>query len=139
MRFPNRFDYKIDIAKGIPVEQIFIPAMLIQPFIENSIIHGILPNEDKKGFLLLSFSMKSNELIIKINDNGVGIESSLKRKKQSTHKSQGTDLIRKRMDILGKVSQKRMILIGPFEEKDADGNVAGTEVVLKIHIDNLDY
>jgi hypothetical protein len=83
--------------------------------------------------------MKSNELIIKINDNGVGIESSLKRKKQSTHKSQGTDLIRKRMDILGKVSQKRMILIGPFEEKDADGNVAGTEVVLKIHIDNLDY
>jgi ligand-binding sensor domain-containing protein/two-component sensor histidine kinase len=138
MRFPNRFDYTIDIAKGIPAEQILIPAMLIQPFIENSIIHGILPNEDKKGLLLLSFSMKRNELIIKINDNGVGIETSIQRKKQSAHKSQGTDLIRKRMDILGKVSQKRMILIGPFEEKDAQGLVAGTEVILKIHVENLD-
>jgi ligand-binding sensor domain-containing protein/two-component sensor histidine kinase len=139
MRFPNKFAYHINVDKCIPIEHIQIPAMLIQPFIENSIIHGILPNEEKKGELLLTFSLKGSELVIQITDNGMGIKTRLENKKIPTHKSQGTDLIRKRMEIIGKISDKKMILIGPRELYDTAGIPRGTEVVLKIHIENLDF
>ena len=134
MRFQNRFDYRFDIDPQIDIDDTLIPAMLLQPFIENSIIHGILPNQDQKGLILIAFKYISNQLQIKIEDNGIGIENSIGRKVQDSgdHKSQGTEITLKRVELIRKISGKTIHIDGPNQRNDVSGNSIGTEVTIFI-------
>src|SRR5690606_5879731 len=107
MRFRNRFEYEIN-AVGIDSEQVFVPAMLLQPFVENSIIHGILPDEQKMGKITITINVENQELAIKIQDNGVGIDFSMNKKKGGLgdHRSQGMEITSKRIDLLKKLSHQ---------------------------------
>jgi ligand-binding sensor domain-containing protein/two-component sensor histidine kinase len=140
MRFKDRFDYVISVNDEIDPESLIIPAMMIQPFIENSIIHGILPNEDVKGKITLDISLKGNLLLIRINDNGVGIDQSLKTKAEFSgdHESRGTDITHKRIELLRKLTHRDFELLGPYQVTNPDGTIKGTEVLLKIFVENLE-
>jgi hypothetical protein len=139
MRFKDRFDYVINYD-GIDTESIILPAMLLQPFIENSIIHGILPIEDKKGLISIRITKSDNILTIQIDDNGVGIKNSMSSKQDSNgdHRSQGMEITAKRIDLIKKISNKGFDIIGPFQISDSGTSINGTRVLLKIPFENLE-
>jgi len=139
MRFKDRFDYKVE-CNGVDTESVVLPAMLLQPFIENSIIHGILPNEDKKGLISILITMEKNILTIIIDDNGIGIKNSLEEKQDSKgdHKSQGMEITAKRIDLIKKISNKGFEIIGPFQINEDYSLINGTRVILKIPFENLE-
>ncbi|WP_205686955.1 histidine kinase [Chitinophaga rhizosphaerae] len=84
MRYPGLFDYKVELAEGTCPEELLIPPMIIQPFVENSIEHGFR-NIQYKGMLTIGFALRDGKLNITVNDNGKGIteKSPGEQKKQS--------------------------------------------------------
>ena len=87
-RFADKFDYEISIVENLNTQNLQLPGMLIQPFLENAIWHG-LRYRSEKGFLKLNF-MKENQLLkICIEDNGIGIEESKKQKTQHQKNREG--------------------------------------------------
>lgn len=139
MRFKDRFTYKIE-CDDIDTEHVIVPAMLLQPFVENSIIHGILPIEERKGEIIISVKVIANQLEISIDDNGIGIEFSLNKKAQfqGDHKSQGMEITSKRISLIRTMLKKDYELIGPFQMMNSDGSIKGTRVLLKIPLENLE-
>lgn len=139
MRFKDRFDYTIDV-RDVDTESVMIPSMIMQPFVENSIIHGILPNEDKKGIIKISVKMEGDYLKMEITDNGIGVRQSLAGKIgiEGDHRSQGMEITSKRIELIQKIAHKDMSLIGPEEIVNSDGSINGTRVLIKIHTKDLD-
>ncbi len=102
IRFKNSFDFEILIDKSIDdSSEISIPVMLIQPFIENAIWHGIMPLKEKaKGKIELIFSQNETNLEIVIQDNGIGRIASERAKQDSKHKSMGMQLVMERLALI---------------------------------------
>ena len=124
IRCSDKMEYEIIIDEDMDTEEIFIPSMLIQPFIENAIWHGIMPKDDG-GIIKLNFNLNESELFIRIVDNGVGILNSEKTKK-STHVSRGMSLIRERVGLLNKLNKRHI-----FIDQQQIGE-EGTEVLIRI-------
>lgn len=99
MRFPEKFSYNIDIAEGLDLENWMIPTMMLQPLLENAILHGLMPSS-LPGQLNIQIKENRTNLIIMISDNGIGIQNSKSFHQQSLHKSHGTQLIHKRISAL---------------------------------------
>ena len=139
MRFRNRFEFEINVDE-IDTEQVMVPAMLLQPFVENSIIHGILPDETKKGKITIEMKRVQNHLEISIEDNGIGIDFSLNKKKVifGDHRSQGMEITSKRFDLLKKLSHQDFDMEGPVQIYDSNRLIKGTRVLLKIPLENLE-
>lgn len=105
-RFKNKFDYRIQLDEHLNTHEIDIPNMIIQPYVENCIIHGILPKQ-AHGELTLSFKLSTEKkLRIIIEDNGIGLIKAREHAK-SDHKSLGTSTIQNILDINSKLSGKR--------------------------------
>jgi len=92
----NSFEFKINYSDNIETDNVLIPPMLVQPFIENSIKHGF-KDIDYKGEILINFSKTNNNLKIIISDNGKGLKNS---KAETKHKSMSTDITKKRLKSL---------------------------------------
>lgn len=138
MRFKEKFAYKISVDPDIEQQALKIPPMLLQPFVENSIIHGILPLE-RFGYISVIINQDGDELTIDIQDDGVGIDNSLKMKQSKKHSSgevlhfsKGMMLVQERIELVSKMSNKRCFIDGPNQRHDNDGAVLGTAV--SIHI-----
>jgi sensor histidine kinase YesM len=140
MRFKDRFDYKIDCDPTIDMDSVVIPAMILQPFVENSIIHGILPNESQKGLILVKLFKEADSLLIEITDNGIGIDQSIKNKSayDGDHRSQGMEITTKRIELLNKLSDLKFEIKGPFQIEDDNHSIKGTGVILKMQAENLE-
>ena len=106
LRLKNIFEFII--TKAISVEDdMLVPPMLIQPLVENAIIHGILPKQ-AKGKIALQFEVQNNQLHVTITDDGIGIENSKKLKENQVelHKSMALSIIKERLEMLQKNSNK---------------------------------
>jgi sensor histidine kinase YesM len=71
LRFNNKFDYQIVVDKSIDIENTEIPPLLIQPYVENAILHGLI-NKDGKGHLSFSLEKNNGSIVCKVEDNGIG-------------------------------------------------------------------
>lgn len=133
MRFRDRFDYHIYIDPLVETETLKVPAMFLQPFVENSIIHGILPLENKKGIIEIRVTNHMDHIRIEIFDNGIGIDNSLKQKAYTTgdHKSHGMRITLGRIQLLQEISERSVELIGPHQINENDTSVKGTVVTFK--------
>ena len=102
LRLENVFEYQIVTDPELQPGAVFIPAMIIQPYIENALWHGLAPAE-KEGLLSIHF-VKINPftLEIRIEDNGIGLANSRLRKRADGHRSQALDIIRKRLELLSR-------------------------------------
>ena len=130
MMHSKSFDYEIKtLLNGIDTEEILIPSMLLQPFIENSIKHGIQPL-NKKGLIVLKFEVKSSFLHCTVDDNGVGLQQSKMNEKQ--YKSVAITVNRARIENL---SGKNSFTIKELKDKE---NTIGTRVWFKIPL-KTDY
>lgn len=133
MRFQDRFDYVFDIDLNIDLEYVKIPPMLFQPFIENAIIHGILPNESLAGKISFSAKKLNEEIVFKITDNGVGYSTTIKQKKsKGDHFSHGTSITKSRIEVIRKISGDIISMDGPEDIILQDGSIGGTQVVIRL-------
>ncbi len=135
MRFEDKFEYKISIADDIDIESIEIPPMLLQPYVENSILHGILPS-DKRGRIDVRVEHNSeHHIVFSIQDDGIGIEESKARKltKKNPHVSRGTSINAQRIQLLGATNNINISINGPFEVKNGKNEVLGTRVEIIIY------
>ncbi|SIR13016.1 histidine kinase [Chryseobacterium sp. RU33C] len=106
-RFADKFDYEIDVDESLNMQNLQVPGMLIQPFLENAVWHGLRYRADK-GFLKLSFEKSGSHLKIIIEDNGIGIEESKKQKTQhqKTREGRGMKNTLERIQLLNDLYKK---------------------------------
>lgn len=136
LRFSEKFNYEISAASNVNPSAIMIPNMIIQPFVENSIWHGIIPS-DRDGFIKLYFNFENvivNDSVfkffaIRITDNGIGLTEAQKNKKDG-HISQGIKIIQERLILLSKEKNLPKPIFEDLNVKNKDFH--GTEVVLSI-------
>jgi LytS/YehU family sensor histidine kinase len=133
MRFQQKFSYEILIDESINTDEVMLPAMMLQPFLENSIWHGILPSE-KNGQIDIRISQNNASWKIIIDDDGVGIETSLgnKEKGQSAHASHGMDITMNRVRLYRNMTGLNYQIEGPFERKDEKDQILGTRVIVDV-------
>lgn len=104
MRFNNKFDFNVVLSENVNPYEIQIPAMLIQPYIENAIWHGLMNlNNERKGVLKLDISLIDELLKIVIEDNGVGRKRSGEFKKESVHNPLAMKLTAQRLAIINQI------------------------------------
>lgn len=131
----NTFDYEVLVADNIDPEAISLPSMILQPFVENAIIHGVAHLENR-GKILVHFSRKGKRLSCIIEDNGIGRAKAKELKSQIdlSHKSVALDITKERLDLLrrGKAVKNSLQII---DLKDTEGKVCGTRVELIIPIE----
>lgn len=135
LRFEEKFSYSISIEKEVRQSSIYLPPMLIQPYIENAIKHGLL-HVKKNRRLQVSFAMKSGELLLAtIEDNGIGRQRSFEMKKfrQSMHKSFATGATQKRLELLN-YNRPNEIVVKYTDMTDENGFASGTRVELSIPV-----
>jgi LytS/YehU family sensor histidine kinase len=133
LRMENKFDYNIEMDENLEEAEVQIPSMIIQPFVENAIWHGIAALEDK-GWINIKFQMQNEKSMkVIIEDNGIGIKrSEAYSTKQEKHLHLGMEMTRKRLELLGKkFSIKTSINL--FESSPGNTN-PGTRVVLVLPI-----
>ncbi len=124
-RFGEKFKYNFNIDNDIDKEDTLIPSMLLQPYIENAIWHGIMPKEEG-GQINIRIRFSQNDyLLIEIIDDGIGISNSLKSK-IAGHESKGMSLTRERINLLNQI-EANPIQIEVFQ----NGN-SGTTVSIKV-------
>jgi hypothetical protein len=135
MRFGSSFDYQLKCE--VPeVSKVFVPFMLVQPFVENAIWHGLLP---KKGLCLLSISfmmLNENTIICLVDDNGVGRSANLARS-NGKKRSLALEFIRQRFELLEKATGTRCGY-QIVDKKDDSGKSLGTLVEITIPVINPD-
>lgn len=125
LRFEKNFDFETEIDPAVSLTETQIPCMLIQPFVENAIWHGIMPLGDlRKGKIKLQFLRKGLSLLIMIEDNGVGRNQNSSASK--THKSMGISIARNRLRLYDMRSQESFSFISYTDLKDEAGNDCGT-------------
>lgn len=130
-RFKDQFEYRFEVDESIAIDTVQIPPMLIQPFIENAIWHGLRYREEG-GLLELSFKKVNQRIEIIIRDNGIGRSKSfaLKTVNQLKHQSTGMKNVESRTEVIQAVFKakiKHEIIDLPAE--------SGTEVRIKIELD----
>ncbi|MCX6286637.1 MAG: histidine kinase [Bacteroidetes bacterium] len=137
LRFQESFSYEIITGTDVDTGSVMIPNMIIQPFMENSIWHGII-NSGNKGLLTVSFTFEdveidtvvSRSLIIKVTDNGIGIIEAKKNKKED-HISKGIQIIEERLRLLStKMQLPQPIMFEDLSSQDNDAQ--GTEVIISL-------
>ncbi len=128
----QNFDYKIIVNTDLDTDEILIPPMLVQPFVENAIRHGILKGP-RRGDLKIKFDTNKTTLSVTVMDNGIGIYSSQQHKTKTDHQSMALKVTRER---LASVSGKDTLQLK--ELKDNDGIVSGTMIVFEIPLET-DY
>jgi hypothetical protein len=131
LRFEKKFEYKIDVAPNIDVNYTHIPSMIIQPYIENAIWHGLM-HKKTQGKILIRIELNGDMLKCTIEDNGIGRKRSAELKPAtSSHKSLGMALTKERLDILNQVNNTHLnVMI--HDLYDQEGEAMGTRVELNI-------
>ncbi|WP_272023944.1 histidine kinase [Olleya namhaensis] len=122
LRFENKFDYNITIDNNIDASYIKIPPMLLQPFVENAIEHGLKPKSEK-GLLEIKITKENDLLCFKITDNGVGLSKSIK----ATDREHAIDIFKKRLH-LRKLHESKLFSI------HSNKNSPGTTVTFYLNL-----
>lgn len=130
LRFGENFRYTIEIAPGVNADAIEIPPMLLQPYAENAIWHGLLLQKNNPE-LKIMFSCEGRTLVCIVEDNGIGREKSRQMQKQRNHNSAGMKNIEERITILNRVSGAA-ITIQVEDLYNPGGTAAGTRVTIRL-------
>lgn len=130
LRFHDKFEFIIKSSESVEFNM-GLPPLLIQPFVENAILHGLVPKEGN-GMIIVDFDVKNDQLVCTITDNGIGITKSaaIKENSMKAHKSMALEITRKRLEIMeATISKSAQIEITELEENNT---VKGTRVTLRL-------
>ena len=128
----NPFEYNIELLSDIDPDEVEIPPMIVQPFVENAVIHGV-SHLSTVGNISITFSVTEDQIKCSITDNGIGREKSAAMKLNSQkkdHESMAVQIATDRLNSLHKIKRDEYIIINDLV--DPIGKAAGTEVILLI-------
>jgi len=122
----DRFDFEIIYPDNFDLDSTFIPPMLLQPLVENSIKHGVIPLKNRKGKIEIKVNSEDDFITIIVSDNGIGIKASLEEnaKKLSKPESLGTKIIAERIQVLKELGLEIL-----FDQKSSP---KGTTTIIKL-------
>jgi tetratricopeptide (TPR) repeat protein len=134
IRFKDKFDFEIKVDEEIDPFLYKVPTMLIQPYVENSISHGLMPCEGK-GLVKITLKLENEYISCIIEDNGIGREAAqeIKRKKEGNHNSLGTQIVASRLDLVNALYGTTLKTIYS-DLKNINGEPEGTRVEIQIPI-----
>lgn len=123
MRFNEKFTFEIEYSDELDPDDWMMPTMILQPLVENSILHGIMPSQIP-GLLTMRLSLQDENLLLEVIDNGIGVENSRALKQGSKHRSRGMELIHKRLVALSFFCKQELKLQDsvPFDDIANPGN-----------------
>ena len=133
-RFEEDFNYHILVDNEIDAENIKIPTMLLQPYVENAVKHGLLHKQGEKA-VTIHFQKETEHIKISIDDNGIGRQKSteLNAIKNKNHNSFATEAMQNRVNLLNQYNQKN-ISIQYIDKTNLNNQPTGTSVVFEIPI-----
>jgi hypothetical protein len=133
LRFADKFQYSIQVEEGLPLSQYKVPAMLLQPYVENAIKHGLIPTVKENKLLTIVVKSIEDGIVCIIEDNGMGRSKSMEMKKgrSTDHKSMGNKISKERLEMI------RSLKLGNISEiitdiVDQKGQISGTNVQIII-------
>lgn len=130
MRFGNKIEFLFEVSDGIDLKDIKVPALILQPFIENAIWHGLVPREIG-GKVIVSVREKGNIVECIIDDNGIGRDKSkhFKPHYEATYQSKGIGLTQSRLELDKKLNE-REDTVQLIDKKDGTGQAIGTTAII---------
>lgn len=133
LRFKGRINYEIQVDETIDRENTYLPSMVLQPFVENAIWHGLMHKEkNEQGFIRVAIHEQDDTLLCSIEDNGVGREKAIALQEKSVlkSKSMGLQITEERLKLLGKKRIRQLIHI--TDMKDSLNHALGTRIDIRI-------
>lgn len=129
-RFAQKFSYHIHVGKDINVYETYLPPMILQPYVENSVRHGMRYRNDNNGVIHISFEKRHGFLEVQIEDNGVGRKEAAKYKSENIiqYQSKGISLTATRVEMMNKKSAAKVKIL--IEDLEENGVARGTRVTV---------
>jgi hypothetical protein len=134
LRFNDKFEYELVLDEEIDYD-VGMPPMLIQPHVENAILHGLKPL-DGPGLVKISFTLEGDNLCCVIDDNGVGRSAKKSELSTKKHRSMATQINKDRIALLQR-SIKGEVALKIIDKTDEKGKASGTTVIIKLPIQNF--
>jgi tetratricopeptide (TPR) repeat protein len=133
LRFNNKFEFRIHSSSSIE-DDMALPPLLVQPFVENAILHGIVPKEGD-GRIEVNFNVISNQLICTITDDGIGLSKSkaIKENSVKAHQSMALEITKKRLEMMENSTQQKAH-VTMEEVYNIDNQIIGTKVIITLPI-----
>jgi LytS/YehU family sensor histidine kinase len=131
LRFEEKFEFNIECDKTISADDVMMPSLLIQPYVENAILHGLY-NKEGNGSISVKVSLVNDFLFFEIEDDGVGrvAAQKIRAKNESKKQSMGTQLTEERLSLLNNDSQPPVI----YKDLYDGDRPAGTLVTIRVKI-----
>lgn len=136
LRCNDVFEYQINVEDDINEEEVMIPPMIIQPYVENAIWHGLV-HKSGKGMLDIAVTLKGKTLTCTVTDNGIGRKKAIeiKEKKGQTHRSMGMKVTEGRIDLIRKINNTKEADVTIIDLEDETGKALGTKVTLILPVE----
>jgi len=136
VRFENKFEFKLAVDQELDAEGTEIPSLLIQPYVENAILHGLY-NKTEKGLLTISVRRDNDAVLFEVEDNGVGRKESQRLREQNfpKHKSMGTILTEERLKL---INENENVSFQVEDLYDTTAQPAGTRVRIWVKQNDLE-
>ena len=125
LRFDQSFQYNVYVDKKLDVHNEEVPLFLIQPYVENAIVHGLMPKKSCERTLCIRFLDLKDHIRCEVTDNGIGREAAKALRKQRAYVSRGTSVAKRRLEIINKNKVRKTLV--SFED-----SYAGTKVIINI-------
>ncbi|HEV2483216.1 MAG TPA: histidine kinase [Puia sp.] len=138
LRFKEKMDYRLEVDPPIDTEQWMIPPMLIQPFVENAMRHGLRHKTNGKGYIYVRFQAAGDDLQVMVEDNGIGRQqaAAYKTREHIEYQSRGMNLTADRIRLMN-VKYNNGIYIKVTDLMDDSGSGTGTRVVMQFPLFHL--
>ena len=140
LRFKNAFEYKIHFDDEMDKAAVFVPPLLLQPFVENAIWHGLMHRKEN-GVVDISFKIEKDILLCTVIDNGVGRAASAmaSSKSSQTGKSMGIQITKERLALINGNLMEEKVSFDIEDLFDGNGKASGTQVMLKIRFQVMEF
>lgn len=134
LRFKDKIEYSIEVDENIDVFEYKIPTMILQPYVENAINHGLL-NKEGKGILQVRLSLENENILCEVEDNGIGRvkANEIKFTTNSGHKSLASKITESRLKLMSNLYGSKFH-VDIIDLEDNDGNCTGTKVCLTMPV-----
>lgn len=130
LRFTNRFSFEIIVDSAIDKEITFVPPMMVQPFLENALEHGLKNKIEAGGKIEVEYSLLNNSLHYEVRDNGVGLTASARQTKLHGGESLSIAICKERLKLIERKTKTRIEFV--IEEIINGGRVVGTRVLFSV-------
>jgi len=129
-RLTHKFTYHIKFENDINYHDVFIPPMILQPYIENCVRHGMRYKRDSDGKIDINIKKQEKAIVVIIEDNGIGRKEATKYKSENIiqHQSKGMSLTANRIELMNKKAGEKMQLF--IEDLEDNGKATGTRVTI---------